>query len=305
MKKKLLGILVCMLLIATALPAVGTMIKQENHQDVGSRGGMFTQLPDSPKGWSEFTSYYPEELTWEDFWDITSPICSIHWWGEVSTIDWEPEDPIGMTFNIAFYSNDNGDPGDVVCSYSDISPEITDTGILYIDMWGVWPLYFFKYDLDSPCGLSEGWVSIQSTGSDYDCIFWWMSSSDGNDDCITTEEGVPTHYAQDLALVLNDIEGTNIGIENIEGGLGITLELKNNGAETVDNYPFDFRVWGGILNNIDVDVGETISSLNPGETMSVDTGMLLGFGKIKIFVIGDGIAMSKDGFQLFIFTIVQ
>ena len=63
MKTKIIGILVCMLLIATALPAVGTMNEEEiptsfgmgvnslKHQNTPrsimsiNRGGMFIQLP--------------------------------------------------------------------------------------------------------------------------------------------------------------------------------------------------------------------------------------------------------------------
>ena len=90
------------------------------------------------------------------------------------------------------------------------------------------------------------------------------------------------------------------------GGSGVTLvQLKNNGNTTVDNFPVDFLVKGGILKKIEVKAGETISGLAPGDTTSLQTGMFFGLGKITIFVVGDGIIAYKHGIQLFTYTIIQ
>ena len=45
MKKKIVGIFVCMLLIATAIPVVGIINEEENHQKICNRGGIFRQYP--------------------------------------------------------------------------------------------------------------------------------------------------------------------------------------------------------------------------------------------------------------------
>ena len=87
MKKKILGIFVFMLLIATTLPAVGTTIKNENAQSIGDRGGIFRQYP-SPLGDPMPEAWISDKQTafrfYEDFWEVSGPICEIHWWGQAA-----------------------------------------------------------------------------------------------------------------------------------------------------------------------------------------------------------------------------
>jgi hypothetical protein len=104
---------------------------------------------------------------------------------------------------------------------------------------------------------------------------------------------------------LTDGEETDLEIVDVKGGLGVNLEIRNNGAEDVDNYPVDFLVLGGLSRNIFKDAGETISYLGSGETKTIDTGIFFGFGPIIIFAVGDGIALYISGWQLGIFTIIQ
>ena len=156
MKVKIICILVMTLLIVTALPAIGTMNEKEisvksgirgniyqqnikNPIPVDDRGALFIQLPVLPDDpWAEVTtdSNTPYQV-FDDFWEITSPICDIHWWGEfwreVGGQWYGPFDPEGSTFNITFYKDDDGMPGDVACSYIDISPSYTGTGLIYED----------------------------------------------------------------------------------------------------------------------------------------------------------------------------
>jgi hypothetical protein len=296
-------------LIATALPVVGTMIKQENCQDIGDRGGLFIQLPNDP-GYGSFDWYAKSssvdtgDQVYENFWDVASSISGIHWWGLSCDYNSSNCDPQGMTFNITFYEDNDSMPGDMICSYVDVEPSITATGILYAEGYNYLELYFFEYDLEPCCELSDGWVSVFQTGSDNGCIFCLMQSLDGDGAAYYTREGNWTSL-YDVSLVLTDGEETDLEIVDVKGGLGVKLEIRNNGAETVDNYPVKFLVIGGLLKIIQIDAGETISDLGPGETITIDTGLFFGFGPITIFVVGDGIAAYKDGFQLFIFTVVQ
>ena len=311
MKKKLLGIFVCTLLIATALPAVGTMTVQDNNssnQNIGGRGGMFRQLPSPPVGPMPYAWISDSQMGWqvyEDFWEVSSPICDIHWWG-VAVIrmndTWYQGNPEGMTFDIIFFEDEDGEPGAEVCSYTEVSPLIIGTGIMYDypdESEGPFELYYFEADLNPCCNLSNGWVSIIKKDSPTDSMFGWHDSPDGNDKMYQNTIQCPT----DVAFILTDGEEPDLEI-NIKSGFGATIEITNSGDETLTGIPVDVVVYGGMLSMINVHVRETIH-LDPSDTASVGTGLFLGLGKIAIGVIADDVVEYHSGLQLFIFTIVQ
>jgi len=315
-------IFVCTLMMITAFSAVATTSKQEKsslNQNTCHRGGLFKQLPYDPGyttlDWMAFDSNSgTDHQCFENFTDVASPIRSIHWWGLSATYQydnssyttWPPGDPVGMTFNITFYENNISMPGELVNSYSNITPSITATGIFYPEDSYSRELYFFEYNLTPSCNLSNGWVSILSTGSDKDCAFFWMGSTDGDQKTkFVDKEGHWDYNNWDSAMVLTDGQKTNLSIVEVTGGFGVTLQLKNNGNTTVDNYPVHFIVLGGILKKIKENAGTIISSLAPGNTTSLTTGMFFGLGKITVFVVGDGIGAYKHGKQLLMYTIIQ
>jgi hypothetical protein len=318
MKNKRVVIFVCMLVMITAFSAVATTRKQEqssSNQSSGNRGGLFTQLPYDPgysgTDWYSYASAIFMNTSYQDyemFTGVASPIQGLHWWGMSCKNDdptYLPGDPVGMTFNITFYEDNNTTPGDIVLSYNNVKPSITATGVFYQDAVS-YELYFFECNLTPSCNLSDGWVSIFSTGSDNNCSFFWMESTTGNQVAFETMGGERWDSPRyGLSLVLTDGVKTSLEIVNMKGGFGITLGIKNNGDQRVDNFPVDFIVKGGMLKKIEKKAGETISGLAPGDTMPLQIGMFFGFGKITIFVVGDGIIDYKQGKQLFIYTIIQ
>jgi hypothetical protein len=325
MKNKIIGILVCMLMMFTAFSAVATTNTQEKsslNQNTSDRGGFFTYLPYDP-GYTTNDWYAWPSISglnyqgFENFTDVAGPIRSIHWWGLCSVhqydnssfTKWPPGDPVGMTFDITFYDHNNTNPtypGDLVLSYTNAKPAITATGIFYPEGLYSRELYFFEYNLTPSCNLSTGWISILSTGSDNDCCFFWMGSTDGDCEARVIDDGHwDGTFFYDLSLVLTDGEKPNLSIVDITGGSSSTLQLKNNGNATVDNYPVHFIVKGGIFKKIEVKIKDTISGLAPNNTTSLQTGKFFGLGKITIFVVGDGIIAYKHGVQLFMYTIIQ
>lgn len=315
MKKKVTGIFVCTLLIAaSALSVSGAMIKQEKIFSIDGHGGMIRQIPYSPDNpkrdcWGSLLEPF-YQVSYENFFDVGSPICTVHCWGQICSYDMDTgkfyhRDSEGMTFDIVFYEDDMGKPGDEVCSYNDVTPTMVKTGIIYKYPWapGVWDLYYLKYDLNPSCSLSKGWVSICNSNSPNDCVFCWATSPDGDGrallDYVNFWQDLP-----DLALMLSDEEETSLEI-SIKGGFGSTIEITNNGAETLTNVPIDIMVFGGILRQINVHIEEVISSLEPGGKTSIETGFFFGLGKIAIGVIADDVAEYHSGRQLLIFTMVK
>lgn len=125
-------------------------------------------------------------LVYDNYWNIDGEICDIHWWGFTMywNSGWYPCDPTGMTFDINFYTDYYGEPGTLVCSYTNVQYSISGTGVFYT--WGSYSheLYYFEAFLTPCCNLQNGWVSIQSTYSPNGCAFLWMNSIDGDLYCL-------------------------------------------------------------------------------------------------------------------------
>ena len=206
MNRKILGICVCMLVIATVIPgieafdssAITSMEKngiiQSSEQIINpctiGRSVLFSQLPYQPdQPWSAFTSssLFPY-LCQEDFWGLTDAIEDVHWWGLTLIWDpstgWLPGSPDGMKFEIKFYQDSGGLPGAVVATFSNVAPTFTDTGLIYAG----WTMFFFETDIQS-LGLPAGWLSVQTTYSPDDSNLLWMTSPDGNNNAL--QEGNP------------------------------------------------------------------------------------------------------------------
>ena len=317
-----LGKVVVILVVATIFMMPISAMRNETREGENCKtssaltSGMFIQLPTDP-GYSTFDFYGWRSSVfaggyqcYENFWDVAGPICGIHWWGFSTDLNTgQSLEPEGMIFTITFYEDNDSRPGDMVYSYVDIEPSITKTEIVYYEFGDWWELYFFEYDLGPCCDLSDGWVSIFETGSDNDCLFRWLGPKDDYGDGLALiKSGEQWEiFIYDFSVVLTDGEATGLEIVDVQGGLGATLEIRNNGAETVNNYPVDFLVMGGasqLIQLFEKDAGATISNLGPGESITIDTGPFFGFGPFKIFVVGDGIDMYKNGLQLFMLTLV-
>ena len=152
---------------------------------------IFDQRPFEPdEQWTFRTSASdPGYVVYDNFWGLKESICDIHWWGLtlIYGIEWENCDPEGMKFEIIFYG-EGSTPGNPVCTYSDISPTIIDTGKEYGA--GLLKMYYFETDLDPCCNLTAGWVSIQSTSSPNDCWLLWAGSPEGDKLCYQNNEPI-------------------------------------------------------------------------------------------------------------------
>ena len=112
---------------------------------------------------------------------------------------------------------------------------------------------------------------------------------------------------------LDDDKGTNSGSVyvftkvgltcSITGGLGVSLKITNNGTANVTGVPWQIHVEGGILKMINKTVNGTID-IPAGESVTVKTGMLLGFGAISITAKVADEEQTATGTQIIIFSMV-
>lgn len=195
---------------ADAVQVDNTETEVFNFPNIEVMGGpsLFLQSPTSPyEDWYAYTSDLNSQYRcYDNFWDVNEPICDIHWWGLSlywTGTEWIQCDPEGMLFEIAFFTDNGGVPGDLVCIYSDISPDRT-----FYDTYNSWSCYEWSYVLDPCCQLSNGWVSIAGSYSPESCWFLWMNSPDGDLICLQVG-GTPEWKEDDLAFELTGEEECN------------------------------------------------------------------------------------------------
>ena len=101
-----------------------------------------------------------------------------------------------------------------------------------------------------------------------------------------------------------------LSIINVKGPIGVNTGVKNSGEKVVANLEYEMTVSGGILSGINRTVSGTKTELTVGETESIRTGLLFGFGPITINITADAdnafeVSTTKTGFILgpFVFGI--
>jgi hypothetical protein len=113
-----------------------------------------------------------------------------------------------------------------------------------------------------------------------------------------------SYYGGDVWLIKFGPEGTPNLQFTITGGLGAHVKITNNGTINASSVAWQINVQGGILGLMHKTVNGTVD-IAIGESKTVGTGMLLGFGGIQITAIVDEETKTTDGTQFFIFTLVK
>ncbi len=80
------------------------------------------------------------------------------------------------------------------------------------------------------------------------------------------------------------MDPVNLQIEAINGGIGVTAFIRNNGNENATNVNWDITIEGGIV-LIGRNKQGTNSIIYPNNSIAVKNQIVFGFGKIKIKLI--------------------
>jgi hypothetical protein len=111
------------------------------------------------------------------------------------------------------------------------------------------------------------------------------------------DAGLSASVSKDLVV------GANFNV-TVSGGLGVSLKIINLGATDAAGIPYQMHVKGGILGKIDKTVNGTID-IPAGETKTVKTGILFGFGALTITGSVSEYEVTASGTQLLFFSMVK
>lgn len=197
---------------------------------IGSKDELFSQRPYYP---NESYSFYTSDSNGgyrcqEDFWDLHLAIGKIEWYGLTLIYDygWNEGNPNGMTFEIKFYEDSGGFPGNIVAVESNITSTAEDTGLIYSGF----PMYHWEVKLSTGVSLFDGWVSVQSTYCPDGSWFLWACSPEGNYNALQNDYNLGDNLAFSLEpywfVPHHDIKIDSI-IQPIGGPAGVIAPIIN------------------------------------------------------------------------------
>ncbi|HPO15120.1 MAG TPA: M4 family metallopeptidase [Candidatus Hydrogenedentes bacterium] len=179
---------------------------------------IFSQPPiESTESWNALTSSADTNFyAAERFSGLSQPVRLVKWWGLNLYYDGSVWNNCTMGANsvlVTIYEDNAGIPGTEVSSAT-ITPEKTDTGLLYND----YPLYRYAAELPFDISIAEGWISFKSAG-DPSCWLLWMNSGLGDTNCVQWQQTSYVYQAHDLSLCMEPKESEGEGILEGEGAM--------------------------------------------------------------------------------------
>jgi hypothetical protein len=149
-------------------------------------GCLSSQPPDEPAAdWHAGVS----DLFWDDGplqrfanVEVNGRVTALRWWGMQGLhngFTWVGCDENPMEFEVAFYEDDWGQPGDLI-HVEQMTLVGVGTGYHYDPSGANLELYRYDFTLAEPCSCGRAWVSITGVGDPADCWFLWLSSSAGD-----------------------------------------------------------------------------------------------------------------------------
>jgi hypothetical protein len=132
-------------------------------------------------------------------------VCGVQFYGFdlYYSNDWHEcvEDP--SVFEVGFYEEGtSGHPGNLIWSRL-ITPERVPMGLFYAQ--NHIELNLYRGELDTCLTINGGWVSVQGVsygGDPQNCVFWWLSSQEGDTICWKYGNGQWYQYATSMSLCL-------------------------------------------------------------------------------------------------------
>lgn len=130
-------------------------------------------------------------------------------------------------------------------------------------------------------------------------IFYFMISNN----IISSQSKIQSNEIEKKVINSSFLQEDQLEIVSISGGFGrISIDIKNIGDSISEDIDWSIFVEGGIFDRINVLSEDVINSLQPNDTVTIQSNFIIGFGAVKITVNVNIIEKKYTG-NVFLFFI--
>lgn len=147
-------------------------------------------------------------------------------------------------------------------------------------------------------GHNSGWLGPFASGATTTGSYAWLNPGSYDITAKAKDEyGVESGVSAAHTIIINP----TIQIETITGGLfKAKAVIKNNGAATATNVPWWINLSSGII-LIGKTTKGTIPTITAGDSVTISTGIIIGFGKTVITVSADAATKTQNATVILFF----
>jgi hypothetical protein len=208
-------------------------------------------------------------------------VSGIRFWTVTAVMEaaWLPCDGIDpRPFDIAFFEDSDGLPGDKILGLNDFEISRVNTGVFFA---GIFPIYEYTVELPGTAFIQSGWFGIQSKVGGGDPLCWNMALNQpgGMGTLLQYNSSLgynPMDHSLGFCLIGGDEATTDVGVQRIispSSGIDLTntetivLKLRNFGSAAQSNIPYEVT-WDGPNGSQTLD-GIYEGSIAAGQTVEV------------------------------------
>ncbi|HWR27581.1 MAG TPA: C25 family cysteine peptidase, partial [Candidatus Thermoplasmatota archaeon] len=125
----------------------------------------------------------------------------------------------------------------------------------------------------------SGWLGPYESGQSIQAIHQWSTAGDYQVK-VRAKDNLGSMSAWSDSITIQIVEGPQIEIGTISGGMKITAEIKNTGIVDASHVNWSITLQGLVL--FGQEKSGTLLGISPGDSLDVSTGLILGLGTVDI-----------------------
>ena len=141
----------------------------------------------------------------------------------------------------------------------------------------------------------SAWLGPYTSGQSVQTIHKWLAAGDYQVK-VKVKDNYGAISAWSDPITVQIVEGPQIEIGNISGGMKITVEIKNIGVVDASHVNWTITVQGLVL--IGQEKSGTLVGISPGGSLDVSTGLVFGLGAVDITITAMDVQKTATAFLL-------
>ncbi|HWR62905.1 MAG TPA: C25 family cysteine peptidase [Candidatus Thermoplasmatota archaeon] len=151
---------------------------------------------------------------------------------------------------------------------------------------------FYQWDWGNE---QSDWIGPYASGQSVQTIHKWLTAGDYQVK-VRAKDNYESQSAWSDSITIQIVDGPQIEIGTISGGLKLTAEIKNTGIVDASHINWTITLQGLVL--FGQEKSGTLLMISPGNSLNVSTGLVLGLGTVDITVTAADVEKTATAFLL-------